>query len=789
MKRICALVTLLSILMVGCGQNDDTGVEVTTGNANQLEISETEEVSDTVIPKEKTWAIDEQVLPDADDAVSTYIPQDGEILTEEWYLVENIIYRITSIVNVDPEVPNPDYFKGHCVQTLEQPYQEWNTTYIAPEDWAGGDICSPWVYNRTVVNSSGVWVLLAGQNGTYLGNWNEENGASTKSIDRNLLMTEDSESYLKWWCDSQGALCVWNDDSLVSMDSNFTVLNTLKSEDGYCVRTPVEDNQNGQDYLICPEQFEYNTTYRSMNYSGFQMLSGDGTQVLLSNSDLTADDDGSVYFVSDTEGYLYQMFQVVHFSLQDGTMEVLHDFEHDDVYHDKMHSEDKELKYMNIVNGIRGGHANPDGSHMLLVACSDDTWQIWNMREQDDTQSGSSKQQLEWATTVLSNYEKRVVERFNQQNDTYEIKVRIPGEGESFDDFRTRIQAELTAGEGPDLLSAGSVVAVDDGARMGVLADITEDVEEFSGGMLKAPWETGMVQDRRYAVPYSYTINTIVTGKDFVGNRQKWTLEEAMECMKKSNAKYFMAGADKASLFFYLGLQTESNRELLDWQEEKCHLDSDKGVALLEFAQKYEDPDGNLDSLFLEASEGEAATVLLYLMSPEDMRAVAALYHDEEVYIGFPAEGEESGHIIQESALAVNQGSTHREGAIAFIRFLLSEETQTDIAQKVIDGKAFGFPVEQKAMEQIYNYLQQDETKDKVNTYSGLEYTSNPLSDESIEKLRDMVNTARPVGQRANKIFDIVSDEIGEYKPGGKSAGAVLQQANNRAQLYMDEMR
>ena len=169
----------------------------------------------------------------------------------------------------------------------------------------------------------------------------------------------------------------------------------------------------------------------------------------------------------------------------------------------------------------------------------------------------------------------------------------------------------------------------------------------------------------------------------------------------------------------------------------------------MEFVEKYADKGDRSGEAYLKTAEGRAAVALLYLTNLESMRAATAMYRNQEAYIGFPVESaEKSGHILNDSSVVVNQNSPNAEGAIEFIQYMLSEEIQFHMAEKMVQGReaVLGFPVRKNAMDKIYDLLQADTHSSDFNMMNGLEYTSEPLSDESIQKLKEMVAAARPSG-------------------------------------------
>ena len=91
-------------------------------------------------------------------------------------------------------------------------------------------------------------------------------------------------------------------------------------------------------------------------------------------------------------------------------------------------------------------------------------------------------------------------------------------------------------------------------------------------------------------------------------------------------------------------------------------------------------------------------------------------------------------------------------------------------------------------MEQVYRSLKEEEDLETVYTSNGLQYALVSLSEETIQGLRELSESARPMGDKANQLFTIVGEEVRDFRSEGKTATQVLAVVNNRAQLYLNEM-
>ena len=795
MKKIIVVMSIIMIviMLTGCASESISETNSEIDSLQTLDKEETE-IENKWINKE--WSIEELTLPDEDEPLTGVIPQNTKIYSESWYLVKETVYRITTLVDVNDSIPWEEYFKGYGIQRLEAPYTTWENTYISVGDWVQGENCIPWNYHQYSLSEDEVSFLLQGKEGVYLGTWRTDNTLSAKKIDRSLLQIDSENRYDYWFKSDSGDVFLWQNDREICLDSenSFAIKERLQPEDGYYITDITQNEYDGACYLVCANEYQYNAANSGWYFNGIRFISNDKKQEVLSSDD-PGQNKGRICFTGEKQGYVYQGFSVSYFSFEDGMIHTVYNFVNDETLYDKMYNPDKELKYMSISDGIIGGYAKDENTHILLVDCADSSRQIWKMTASDDKTAdtsvpGKPKKEIVWAATIAGAYEEKLVAKFNKQSDDYNIVFRTPDNGESFEDFRTRIQAEIASGKGPDIMTEGAVIDVENSVRRGILMDLTEYFADYEQDMLPSVWMAGLVNEKRYAVPYAYSLTTLVTDKKMANGRESWSLEEAMNAMEQSDADCFLAETDAAALFFYLGLQTESDGALMDWTNGVSHLNSGEGIRLLEFVEKYADKGDCSGETYLKTAEGRAAVALLYLTNLESMRAATAMYRNQEVYIGFPVEsGEKSGHILNDYSVVVNQNSPNAEGAIEFIQYMLSEETQLHMAEKMVQDRETvpGFPVRKDAMDKIYDLLQADTDSSDLNMMNGLEYTSETLSDESIQKLKEMVSSARPSGHKAAQLYDIIVDEIKEFKSGNKSAQQVLDNVNNRAQLYLDE--
>lgn len=780
-KRWSLVLAVICLLLTACSVKPDD-------LKNQAEPKE--ELSKTKTHKE--WKLNQIELPDADKALDDIIPGTGRRYGGKWGLAGEKVYRLIHVSSSPDEL----IYAGSCVQILSPPYTSWENHYIAPEDWLEGKSCRPWIFTWSeYFSGDGVLhVLLQEQDGvSCIGRWSIKEGCS-------VIKLEDERLQEEYFYDKVPD--VWIDDEKLG---NYFLYRQQVPEMEYRSLWVDKDNREKNGMPQLSEGYVWQITYNPFSEetylcgllakdiviegdsvffpeSGFAIWKEGKRQPVFTSQDTYMAANNEIVFISETEGYLWNFGGIWQFSLKEQSIE-------------KIFSMD--MNVLDKIGAWSGASVRDDGSLLMLSEGMYDIYEagtcfLWELSE-DIPQKSEEKKELVLAVTFASSAYEQMVRDFNMQSDGYRIVLRAAEEGEDFGDYRTRIQAEMAAGGGPDLLAADESVNLEAGARKGYLLELTEFFADFEDALLPSAWKTGQVDGKQYAIPYACSINTLVVSRDAAGDKKNWTLQEAMESMEKSNAVFFAGMEDEAGLFYYLGLSTESNKKLVDWESGVSSLNGGEAEALLQFAVRYADHDSTLGNVAQRVSDREGLAWLQHLYNVDAIKLATAIFQNEEVYIGFPVQNGGSGHLVYGRSIAVNQACRHQDGARDFLEFLLSEEYQMQFAEKAASGTSIsrpdGFPIRKEALEQFFNYLREEKDESEgLSAFGDFEYQDIPLSDKQIDRLREVFFTARPASLRAGNLMPVMEKEIGDYISGDKSAEQVLDIIQNRVQLYLNEI-
>lgn len=247
---------------------------------------------------------------------------------------------------------------------------------------------------------------------------------------------------------------------------------------------------------------------------------------------------------------------------------------------------------------------------------------------------------------------------------------------------------------------------------------------------------------------------------------------------------------DGAQLFYML----LDRGSLIDWDTGKCYLDSEEAVELLEFTKEY-GADDTVEDASIRVVEGRTLMSEAFIGSLTTLEASghAAMFQGKEVYIGYPVENypEQSGNILYSDKIFVNQSCEYPEGAVAFIRFLLSQEAQRQMAKKTCEMHLYYLPVDSEALEYAFRYAKElsDKKEPSYASVNGFEFMEGPVSEESWTQIQRAIMSASPQKTYPDAVMNIVYEEAGAYFAGARTAKETCDIMQERIQLYLNEIK
>jgi ABC-type glycerol-3-phosphate transport system substrate-binding protein len=296
-------------------------------------------------------------------------------------------------------------------------------------------------------------------------------------------------------------------------------------------------------------------------------------------------------------------------------------------------------------------------------------------------------------------------------------------------------------------------------------------------------------------MPVEFDITTAAAKQSIVGDRTAWTISDLKELMKQypdSESFTMMSGSEFFTLYV-----SQFGGNFMDTYAGTCNFESEEFIELLEWMSEfpeeidyssYEDYYLKMSSLYREDK------VLLNWMgvsSFDEIKRVKNNYFGVPVtLIGFPtANG--NGSVLKSSKLfAMSAQSSCKEGAWQFIRYFLSDEYQESSSLWSLPVKVSALEKQaESACERPY-YLDENGNRveyDRTYQFNGTEIADEPLTEEEADRYLAFIRSVNQTIVYDQSLLNIISEEVGAFFQGQKTAAEVAKIIQSRAKIYMAE--
>ena len=356
--------------------------------------------------------------------------------------------------------------------------------------------------------------------------------------------------------------------------------------------------------------------------------------------------------------------------------------------------------------------------------------------------------------------------------------------GLGYDDARALLNAELAAGEGPDLMDVTGFYQSDLLAQKGAFVDLNVF---FSGDLgleredyLKSVLELYTLNDAMYAVMTSFTFNTLIAHTSLVGDRETLSVHDIADILE-SEPTCNEAFPDKPTMLGY-GLYYDI-ASYMDYDRAACFFDSEQFKELLQVANS-----GSVNNgYYLFNSNTDhfmSGYTLLDQMNIYDitqLQRMKALVPGGVSIIGYPSyNGRRLCASPYGGALAICSSSPYQEIAWEFIALTLSEEYQK--------GLEYCFPVRLSALEaQMAKAQEREPMTITYGEYQEVKVEVLPATDAEIDELWTLLNGINCKFSYHYEFYPIIFEEANLYFEGKVSIDEACDAIQNRASLYLSE--
>lgn len=441
------------------------------------------------------------------------------------------------------------------------------------------------------------------------------------------------------------------------------------------------------------------------------------------------------------------------------------------------------------------GEGSEEGVAAFWNETSMEVYQYFFMPVSPDPAEGREREVIILESYGVGEDLVKAARQFNQSNDLYQVEIVEGKDGEDAEAYWTRYDTRLTTGEGPDL-----IVLREDKVKTylekGVLEDLAHYIwrdlnpDDYIESALYAFQHDGFV----YAIGSTFSLSVMVTEKSWVDMAGGVGLFDVFRMAEESGMSVFMENEDKNRLLYWCLEKLGSG--IYDMGKVKeCILFADKFGE--DFAQ-----DGVQRTIGIDV-----VAKMEYIRSPLDIPDIERYYArrlEEVAIMGIPLEQEACFLFdFSMSPLGINAASKHKEGAWAFIQYMLGEEYQ--YSQDDTYNTPNHFPVRKDVFDAMVERYSAPKTYDvyieelgeiiTVTAKHSLrrcmqdfqDYEVEALTEEQLQRFRKMVNQAKAFIGGEPEAGRIIVEEAGSFFAGGKTLEQVMDIIGRRLEMYEAE--
>ncbi len=752
------LLLLLSFAFSGCGEKPQPPLE--EKKQEESVVSSIPDIAMTEGAKELRGSMKIQELswPDPDLGIRELMEEGQKMQSGKLQLIDGAVYREVSVYD------EKDYSgQGTYIQKLEAPYESWTITAV-PEYFTDGE--KEYFIGRHFYYQGKMAFCMLRENAEvtrplYWASCNEEGevkevlGGIPKELEAYTFAVSEAGNIYAYDEGGRELICLSESMELVKkLKLSARIQGIISEASGEKEYWYGDDNDKGFGIYDLLGEKVIQDIEEWKFFSAHADIGGNGEIYIASESKLWIVNEKELQVVCD-------------FGLCDYPWQELYNLE-----------------------------VQKDGS-IVILGKLDNNYCLARVAEEDEVQK-EDRQELVIAFREKHAAMLKSISRFNRKNDKYHISVILKESDENWQEYNRRIQMEISAGRGPDIISDDLLLDVSGYLENGYFASL-EGVLEDESKYLQAALEGGRVNGELYGMPYDFQMKFATYSQNFVGNRTSWTLPELMKAVEKSEAEILHYDYDGVDIVMWYGLYDNDNTAYIDWGKGESHLTEEPFLKLLDFAKRYADKDkGKHQSNEITEGEmllnGKAIATDSTMYDFQELNALNACFEGKPAIWGYPRT-EGSGIYATGRYLYVNNMSAGKEGAIAFLQFLMSEEEQSRymIFEPALSG-SYGYvaylPVNLNAFQKLIVYG--CNLKEKRNYHSderGMSYETEDLTKEQVAQINTMLEQVRPDNWYARSIQSIVSEELEPYFAGEKTAEDVAEILDRRVQLYLDEQK
>ena len=362
---------------------------------------------------------------------------------------------------------------------------------------------------------------------------------------------------------------------------------------------------------------------------------------------------------------------------------------------------------------------------------------------------------------------RNVVNLFNSENEKYYVDLTVCQIGSTLNDARMRLQTEIMAGGGPDIMSEDLFEITQEIIDKGYLVNLKPML--IKSEMIETKYFPGYIKYKNQEGIYSISLEESISGRvikrEVLESDELPDIETFVDALQNypQKAAFYNSYQSATRIMDYFLCGSENLWGCIDWEEKKCDFSGELFSKIMDVSKKYwenreYDPimEGNNYSIGLYGGHDDLV---------QNKKVELDYFFDDGNY-----------PIINNTmtTLFINANSKNIEGAWAFLSFALSRNGQNVMLN----------PVHREVFAEKAKYKMQvlagrfDDVSMSMIT---------PLTEDILNDVMDANNRARYLPLKTQEILGIIYEEADAFFAGQKTKEEVLDIMQNRVQLFLDE--
>ena len=426
-----------------------------------------------------------------------------------------------------------------------------------------------------------------------------------------------------------------------------------------------------------------------------------------------------------------------------------------------------------------------------------------------------------------------MIVEYNKTNDEYRINVVDYSEYATDDDYNagvTKLTTEIISGSVPDIFLTSNL-PIDKYAAKGVIADLNTFMDGGNG--LSRDYFVPQVMSalekdgKLYELPTSFSVQTAYALSSIASQYDTWNVAAVQDAMTQlqEGATVFSDGWTKNT-----ALSNCLSRNLsafVDWTTGKCEFDSEAFQQLLAFCNSFPAETSDGDGAIAYASSADIAiddamweSDATRITNGKQLMSTTGMYsfdsyiwnvyaiRDKITFTGYPTEDGSGSSFELQMPMAISSVTKYPDAAWDFVCSIIKKMNTIDennyyygfpISQAAFDAEMTDIMTEQYQLDENGEQVDWDEDgePDKmcIGTYEVVENGESTwqqvyaLTQEDIDQILSVINSATGIVDYDDEILSIVSDEVSAYFAGDKDVQTTANMIQSRVNLYVQEQR